>query len=149
MKKLLFLLLTAALAATPVIYSKDKSEIRVLKVMDEKLKITINNMVFTATLYDNATTRSFVKRLPLTLPMKNLYSREMVYRFPDPLPAEEVSYRGYKIGEIIYFPPLHSFVIMYAQNNEKFSMQSMGRIENDVRVLSNIKDADARLELVK
>jgi hypothetical protein len=149
MRKILFIIFISALTVTSVIYSKEKAEIRTLKIMEEKLKITINNIVLTATLYDNATTRSFVKRLPLTLPMKNLYSREMVYRFPDPLPVEEASYRGYEIGEIIYYPPLHSFVIMYAQNIEKFSMQSMGRVDNDVRVLNKINEADARLELVK
>ena len=50
----------------------------------------------------------------------------------DALPANEVSYRGYEVGEIVYWPPRHSFVILYAQNGEHFDMQPIGRIEKGV-----------------
>jgi len=113
-----------------------------------KIKITFGDNVLTATLYDNATTRSFIEKLPLTLPMMDLYSREMVYRFPDALPAEEASTRGYEVGEIIYYPPLHSFVIMYAQNGEVFNMQSVGRVDSNVQVFDGIGDVDVTFELV-
>ena len=111
-----------------------------------KIRMTFNKTVITAKLYDNATTRSFIKKLPLTLPMRNLYEREMVYRFPDPLPAEETATRGYKVGEIIYYPPLHSFVIMYAQNGERFNMQSMGYVENNIEVFRGIERTDILFE---
>ncbi len=70
-----------------------------------KLKITVGEQVMTATLIDNATTQALIERLPLTLPMMDLYSREVVYRFADPLPANEAQITGYEVGEIIYWPP--------------------------------------------
>ncbi|EPF9964523.1 cyclophilin-like fold protein [Escherichia albertii] len=56
----------------------------------------------TATFYDNATTRTLVSRFPLTLPMEDLYGREMCYRFPDALPANEMQTSGYEVGDVVY-----------------------------------------------
>lgn len=112
-----------------------------------KIKITVGDHVLTATMYDNATSRSFIDKLPLTLSMMDLYSREMVYRFPDALPANEASTRGYEVGEIIYYPPLHSFVIMYAQNGEVFNMQSMGHVDSNVQVFNGIGTVNVTFEL--
>lgn len=67
-----------------------------------KIRITFNNTAVTATLYDNATTRSLVSKMPLSLSMLNLYFREIVYRFSEPLPTDDVSVRGYEVGEIVY-----------------------------------------------
>ena len=112
------------------------------------VKITFGKHELTATFEDNATTRAFKEKLPLTLSMLDLYSREMCYRFPDALPANEAKTRGYEVGEIIYYPPRHSFVIMYKQNGERFNMQSMGRINSNVEKFSNIGDIDVRFELI-
>jgi hypothetical protein len=81
--------------------------------------------------------------------MLDLYSREMCYRFPDALPANEATARGYEVGEIIYYPPRHSFVIMYAQNGERFNMQTIGRVDSNVDAFKNIGNIDVRFELVK
>lgn len=113
-----------------------------------RIKITVNGQELTAVLTDNATTRAFVEKLPLTLPMQDLYGREMCYRFPDALPTDNVSVSGYEVGEIVYYPPMHSFVIMYAQNGERFSMQKLGRIETGVEVFDGIRDVDVSFELM-
>jgi len=74
-----------------------------------KIKVSVGDKNLTATLYDNATTRAFIKKLPLTLNMMDLYSREMCYRFNEALPTDNVKYTDYNVGEIIYWPPGHSF----------------------------------------
>ena len=43
-----------------------------------KIKMTYADVVVTATLYDNATTRWLRNKLPLTIPMMNRYCRELV-----------------------------------------------------------------------
>ena len=113
-----------------------------------KVKITFREHELTATFENNTTTRAFKEKLPLTLPMLDLYSREMCYRFPDALPSNEAKTRGYEVGEIIYYPPRHSFVIMYKQNGERFNMQSMGKVDTNVEKFSNIGDIDVRFELI-
>lgn len=110
------------------------------------MRITVNGHTLTATLEDNATARAIAEQLPMTLPMMDLYGREMCYRFPDALPADNARTRGYEVGEIIYYPPMHSFVIMYAQNDERFQMQSIGRIDSGVEIFNGIGDVDVRFE---
>jgi hypothetical protein len=114
-----------------------------------KIKITVGSTVLTATLDDNSTTRALVAKFPLTVPMQDLYSREMCYHFPDALPADNVRNTGYEVGEIIYWPPRHSLVIMYAQNGERFSMQKMGRIERGVDIFSNTGNVTVTFEVIR
>ncbi|MGF6976062.1 hypothetical protein QFZ94_004512 [Paraburkholderia sp. JPY465] len=89
-------------------------------------------------------------KFPLTVPMMDLYSRELVYRFPEPLPANEKRTSGYEVGEIVYWAPRHSFVIMYAQNGERISdLQKVGRIDAGVEVLGRTGNTDVTFELLK
>ncbi|AET68664.1 protein of unknown function (DUF369) [Desulfosporosinus orientis DSM 765] len=98
-----------------------------------KIKVTAGKHVLTATLVDNATTRSLVSKFPLTVPMMNLYSREMCYRFSNPLPANEVQQSGYEIGDLSYWTPRHSLVIFYKQNGEVISnLQKIGHFDSSV-----------------
>ena len=46
-----------------------------------KLKITVDGKVMTANIEHNRTVLSFLGQLPLSLPMKNLYDREMCYHY--------------------------------------------------------------------
>jgi Uncharacterized conserved protein len=112
-----------------------------------KIKITAGSNVLTATLYDNATVRALVSKLPLTVPMENLYSREMCYRFPDALPTDNVQATGYEVGELVYWPPRHSLVILYAQNGEHFDMQKLGRFDSSVDLFKQIDTTNVTFEL--
>jgi hypothetical protein len=114
-----------------------------------KVKVTVGDKVLTATLLDNATTRSLIAKFPLTVPMQELYSREMCYRFPDALPANEEQTSGYEVGDISYWTPRHSFVIFYKQNGEVIgNLQKIGRIDSGVEIFSKTGDANVRFELL-
>ena len=97
-------------------------------------------------LEENAATRELVSRLPLTLDFADLYGRELCHRFRDALPTDDVRVRGYEVGEIVYWPPRHSFVILYRQNGEAFDMQSIGRMTGDWSTLPR-RDFRATLRL--
>ena len=115
--------------------------------MVTRMRITVGSHTLTATLENNATAQAFAAKLPITLPMMDLYGREMCYRFPEALPADEARTRSYEVGEIVYYSPMHSFVIMYAQNGERFQMQSIGRVEGNVGIFDVIGDVvDVRFE---
>ncbi|WP_312526707.1 cyclophilin-like fold protein [Comamonas sp.] len=114
-----------------------------------KVKITAGGQVLTATFQDNATSRALAALFPLTVPMMDLYSRELVYRFAQPLPAEQKTTSGYDVGDIVYWAPRHSFVIMYAQNGERISeLQKVGRIDSGVEKLANVGDIHVLFELM-
>jgi hypothetical protein len=113
-----------------------------------KVKITADNTTLMATLLDNATSRAFFAKLPLTVKMDDLYSREKCYHFPEALPTDNVRTTGYEVGEIIYWPPRHSFVIMYVQNGERFSMQKVGHIDSGVEIFKNTGDVMVTFEVI-
>lgn len=114
-----------------------------------KVKITVGDQVLTATLIDNETTRSLIAKFPLTLPMMDLYSREMCYRFSESLPANEEQTSGYEVGDISYWTPRHSFVIFYKQNGEVIgNLQKIGHIDSGVEVFRTTGDANVRFELL-
>ena len=113
------------------------------------VKITVGNQVLRATFLDNATSRALVARFPLTVSMMDLYGREMCYRFPDALPADEARRSGYDVGDIAYWTPRHSFVIFYEQNGEIIgNLQKIGHIHSGVKLFARTGDTDVTFELV-
>lgn len=130
---------------SPVSESPDVSD---QPTEQRRMRITVGDDVIYATLADNATADAIAERLPLTLNMMDLYGREMCYRFEEELPATDVQTRNFELGEIIYWPPRHSFVIMYHQDGEVFSMQHVGQIESGVELFNTTGDVTVTFELV-
>lgn len=118
-------------------------------VKDMKLKITVGDKVLTATLYDNAATRELISRLPLTLPMEDLYEREVVYHFDKALPVEQEKRGAYEVGDISYWSPRKSFVIFYKQNGEIINLQKIGRLDSSVEIFEKTGDVEVKFELLK
>jgi len=114
-----------------------------------KILIKIGEKYLIATLLNNATTKALIARFPLTLPLEDLYNREMCFRFKEALPTDNVENRGYEVGDIIYWPPRHSFVILYAQNGESFSMQKIGQIDKGVEIFKTTGDVLVTFEVLK
>ncbi len=93
------------------------------------ITITVHDRTVDAELADNAAGRALAQALPLHVETQNLYRRELVHRFTNPLPADELRRSGYDVGEIAYWAPRHSLVIFYAQNGEVIDqLQHVGRI---------------------
>ncbi|MDT8899712.1 cyclophilin-like fold protein [Anaeroselena agilis] len=114
-----------------------------------KIRVTVDGDVLTATLIDNATTRSLIDMFPLTVRMADLYSREMCYHFPDPLPADEAQRSGYEVGDLSYWTPGRSLVIFYKQNGEVISnLQKIGHFDSSVGMFEKTGDVDVRFELM-
>ncbi len=116
---------------------------------DIKIKITVGDHTLNGTFYNNATAHALVSKFPLTLPMEDLYHREMCYHFPEALPANETQKMGYDVGDIMYWAPRHSFVIMYEQNGEKISnMQKVGKIDSGVSIFKNTGNINVKFEVI-
>lgn len=81
--------------------------------------------------------------------MMDLYGNEMCYRFPEALPTDNAYDQSYEVGEILYWPPGHSFVIRYAQNGEVFEMQKLGKMDSGVEIFDGIGDIDVKFELIE
>lgn len=115
-----------------------------------KLKITAKGKTLTAVMENNPTVQAFAKKLPVTLKMENLYNREMCYHYGNgSFPTGTLRSDKYKVGDIIYWPPRGSFVILYLQNGEEFERQHMGHISGNVDFFRYAGDVDVTFELQK
>ncbi len=136
--------------ATPAVSAQKKDSGESIDLKQAKLKITVGNKTLTAKLEDNAATRAFVKKLPTKLHMQNIYGREMCYRYgAGTLPTDGLRSDRYEVGDIVYWPPRGSFVILYAQNGEEFQRQQIGHIDGDVSFFANVDDQDITFEIEK
>ena len=115
-----------------------------------QIKITVGDTEFFATLEDNATTRAWMEEMPMTLSMSDLYDREMCYRYGNgTFPTDSLRSDGYEVGDLAYWPPMGSLVILYEQNGEQFERQHLGHIDSGVEVLANTGDVDVTFEIVE
>lgn len=111
------------------------------------IKITVGDHTIKATLYDNAAARQLYNSLPVTYPMMNLYGREMCYRMgAGSLRTDEASDTGYEIGDISYWPPAGSLVILYKQNGEVFEQQPIGHTDDDISFFDGMDDTNITWE---
>lgn len=133
--------------------TENKTEAGVTENMDKKVikvKISVNGKELIANMEDNATTRAFIEKMPLELPMQDLYGREMCYRYGQGgLPVEKTRTDGYTVGDIAYWPPRGSLVILYSQNGEHFERQQLGHITDGVEIFKSTGDTKVKFELIK
>ena len=115
-------------------------------VSELEVKIKAGGQEWTAKLEDNDTSRAIYEMLPLTLPMMDLYGREMCYRFEEELPTSGLRSDGYEVGDLTYWPPRHSFVILYKQNGEEFERQHIGHIETGAELFDGMGDTEVTIE---
>jgi hypothetical protein len=114
-----------------------------------KIKITAGGKELFATLEDNVTTQAIVKEMPMTLPMENLYGREMCYRYgAGTFPTDNLQSGGYEVGDIIYWAPGGALAILYKQNGEQFERQHLGRIESGAEAFEASGGMDVKFEVV-
>lgn len=113
-----------------------------------QITITVGSTVLNAVLEKNATTDALVEQMPLTLSMLDLYGREMCYRYgAGALPTDTLRSDGYQVGDIAYWPPRGSLVILYAQNGEQFERQHLGHISEGVEVFETTGDTEVTFSL--
>lgn len=143
---------TIALAGemeTSVSEGTEDNEESETEVSEVKIKITVGDTELFATLENNATTQAIIEQMPMTLPMMDLYGREMCYRYGAyALPTDNLQSDGYEVGDIAYWAPGGSLVILYKQNGEQFERQHLGHIDSGVEVFENTGDADVTFEVV-
>lgn len=81
--------------------------------------------------------------MPLTLSMRDLYGRELCRHLgAGALPVSALRSDSYAVGDIAYWPPMGSLVILYAQNGEHFERQHLGRVLGDLDGFAASGDTD-------
>ncbi len=94
-----------------------------------KLNIKVGNKNYTATLYDNETTRTLLKEMPLTINMSELHGNEKYYYFNQSFPTNSERISNIKSGDIMLFGS-DCLVLFYKDFSTSYSYTKIGHIDN-------------------
>ena len=113
-----------------------------------KLNIKIKNKIFTATLYDNETTREFIKNLPLTINMSELNGNEKYYYMDKSFKTNEENIKNIKKGDLMLYNS-NCLVLFYKSFITSYSYTKLGFIEDptDLEELLGNGKVDITFEL--
>jgi hypothetical protein len=116
-----------------------------------RVRITIGKTVLSAHLWDNATARSLIAQLPLTLSFRDFNGQEKVAHVPHAL-----SMRGMPKSadpeqrDIGYFAPTQGLVFYYTNVGRFEGIARIGRFDGGVAGIKSRKsDFTARIELAR
>ena len=94
-----------------------------------KIKLSINNKTFSATLNNNETVKGLIERLPLTLNMQDLNSNEKYNYLDFSLPTSPSRPNRINAGDIKLFGD-DCLVIFYESFNTSYNYTDLGKIDN-------------------
>lgn len=100
-----------------------------------KMKITIRDRTFTATLYDNATAAAFKSLLPMTVLMVELNSNEKYIDLPRNLPTNASNPRTIKNGDLMLYGS-STLVLFYKTFPTSYSYTKLGRIDDTTALVA-------------
>ena len=100
-----------------------------LNAQDMKLKVTIGQTEFTATLNDNQTTRAFIELLPMTVNMNEMGGYEKYYYLPQNLPGSASNVGTTYEGDLMIWSG-NCLVLFYVTRSTSYSYIRLGRIDN-------------------
>jgi hypothetical protein len=94
-----------------------------------KLKITVGQTIFTATLYDNATATAFKNQLPMTINMIDLNDNEKYYDLPkNSIPTNASKPEKIQVGDLTLYNA-NTLVLFYKSFNTSYSYTRIGQID--------------------
>ena len=94
-----------------------------------KIEILIGNEVYSATLYDNAATRTLMDMLPLTLDMSELNGNEKYYYLDTDLPTNVSKPSGIKTGDLMLYGN-SCLVLFYESFSTPYTYTPLGHIDD-------------------
>jgi hypothetical protein len=94
-----------------------------------KLKITVGNNVFTATLYNNATVTAFKAKLPMSIKMTELNGNEKYFDLTSNLPVNGANPGTIQTGDLMLYGS-NTLVLFYKTFPTSYSYTRLGRIDN-------------------
>ena len=105
------------------------------KVISNKMKISIGSNTFTATLYENETTKALKAMLPITLNMSELNGNEKYFHLSTDLPTNTTNPEIIHEGDLMLWGT-NSLVLFYKTFSTSYKYTKIGRIDNPLSLAS-------------
>ena len=102
-----------------------------------KLKIAVDQTVFTATLFDNATAIAFKDRLPMTINMIELNGNEKYFVLAGRLPTDAFNPGTVQNGDLMIYSS-DTLVLFYKTFSTSYSYTKLGRIDDTTKLAAAI-----------
>ncbi|MDH6265627.1 hypothetical protein M2360_001017 [Rhizobium sp. SG_E_25_P2] len=98
-----------------------------------KIRFSVSNQVFTATLYDNASARDFASMLPLEVEVSDYSTNEKIAYLPRKLdPQSRGPFPDAAIGDICYYIPWGNLALFHGDYSSTRDLVRLGRIDGGV-----------------
>lgn len=94
-----------------------------------KLKLTIGNKEFTATLNNSEAAAELVKLLPMEVTMGEHNGNEKYYNLPDGMPGKATNPGSIKAGDLMIWSS-STLVLFYAPGRTSYSYIRVGKIDD-------------------
>lgn len=110
--------------------------------------LTVGGKTFAAKFYDNQTARALVKKMPMTLSMKELNGNEKFYYFNMELPTKETSPKKIRAGEIKLYGS-DCLVAFYKTHSTSYQYTSVGYVEDVSGFVKAVGDGNVKITFQK
>jgi len=100
-----------------------------------KLKVTVGDVVLTATLVDNPTAKDFISLLPLTVKLDDYASSEKIFYPERKLSTQGAGSINAVAGDITYYSPWGNIAIFYKDFGNSSSLIRIAKFDGNIDVL--------------
>lgn len=107
-----------------------------------KLKVTIGDVVLTATLTDNPTAKDFISLLPLTVKLDDYANSEKIFYPERKLSTQGAGSINAVAGDITYYSPWGNVAIFYKDFGQSSSLIRIGKFDGNIEVLKKSGSID-------
>ncbi|WP_153111027.1 cyclophilin-like fold protein [Propionivibrio limicola] len=117
-----------------------------------QITMTVGNTVIAATLDDSATTRDFIKSLPVTMKMTRWGHREYYGKVANRLSEDAPKRNRFANGDVAYWAPGGSFAVFFNDtgNTSLSDLIVMGKVTSDLKAFDALDESvDMRIEVAK
>jgi len=107
-----------------------------------KIKVTIGDVVLTATLVDNPTAKDFISLLPLTVKLDDYASSEKIFYPERKLSTKGAGSINAVAGDITYYSPWGNVAIFYKDFGNSSSLIRIAKFDGNIDVLKTAGSID-------
>lgn len=113
-----------------------------------KIKLTVNSLIFTATLLDNNSAKAFKEMLPITINMVELNNNEKYFDLPNSLPTNSSNPQTINSGDLMLYGS-KTLVLFYKTFSTSYSYTRLGKIDDTTGLATALGSGNVTITINK